>query len=150
LRMFRMGNRVSFIPALNLGQISEFSLVICSLGVGFHHINENVLSIVVYTLAITSVVSTYAIVSNHTIFLKVNPLLKRLGLRDLEDDHPAGHKHPSKAIVFLGFSRYASSLLHELIEKKPEIKHEVAVVDFNPQVKPELDRRGIFNIYGDI
>jgi len=26
----------------------------------------------------------------------------------------------------------------------------IGVVDFNPQVKAELDRRGIYNIYGDI
>jgi Kef-type K+ transport system membrane component KefB/Trk K+ transport system NAD-binding subunit len=150
LRFFRLGNRVSFIPALNLSQISEFSLVICALGVGLGHIGESVLSIVVYTLAITSVLSTYAILGNHAIFQKVNPLLKRIGLRDLDDEHPEDKKQLGKPIVFLGFSRYASSLLHELIERQPGIEKDIAVIDFNPQVKGELDRRGIFSIYGDV
>ena len=150
LRFFRLGNRVSFIPALNLSQISEFSLVICALGVGLGHISESVLSIVVYTLAITSVLSTYAILGNHAIFQKVNPVLKRLGLRDLDDEHPEDKKQLGRPIVFLGFSRYASSLLHELIERQPGIEKDIAVVDFNPQVKGELDRRGIFSIYGDV
>ena len=150
LRFFRLGNRVSFIPALNLSQISEFSLVICALGVGLGHISESVLSIVVYTLAITSVLSTYAILGNHAIFQKVNPLLKRLGLRDLDDEHPEDKKQLGKPIVFLGFSRYASSLLHELIERQPGIEKDIAVIDFNPQVKGELDRRKIFSIYGDV
>jgi Trk K+ transport system NAD-binding subunit len=151
LRAFRLGNRVSFIPALNLSQISEFSLVICSLGVlKYGHISERVLSIVVYTLVITSVLSTYAILNNHAIYLKLNPLLKRLGLRDLEDDGPEDKTQLAKPIVFLGFSRNASSLLHELIERRPGIEKDIAVVDFNPHVKAELDRRGVFNIYGDI
>jgi hypothetical protein len=33
---------------------------------------------------------------------------------------------------------------------EPEIKNDIGVVDFNPEVKRELDRRGIFNLYGDI
>ena len=33
LHRFKAGTRISFIPALNLSQISEFSLVICALGV---------------------------------------------------------------------------------------------------------------------
>jgi Kef-type K+ transport system membrane component KefB len=150
LRMFRLGNRVSFIPALNLAQISEFSVVICALGVQLKHISESVLSIVVYTLAITSVLSTYAILNNHAIFLAVNRFLKRLGVSDLEDDHAEDKTKLAKPIVFLGFSRYASSLLHELLERRPGIEKDIAVVDFNPNVKAELDRRGVFNIYGDI
>jgi len=150
LRRFRLGNRVSFVPALNLGQISEFSLVICSLGVALGHIGERALSIVVYTLAITSVTSTYAILNNHAIFLRINPLLRRLGLRDLQDDSMEDKTQLAKPIVFLGFSRYASSLLHELTARRPGIESDIAVVDFNPHVKTELDRRGVFNIYGDI
>lgn len=151
--LYRMkkGNRASLIPALNLGQISEFSLVICSLGLALGHINERVMSIVVYTLVITSVSSTYAILGSHGIFTVANRFLKRMGIHDLGDDEHADiHAHESKPILLLGFSRYASTLLEELGTQHPELIADVGVVDFNPEVKAELDRRKIFNLYGDI
>jgi voltage-gated potassium channel Kch len=71
--------------------------------------------------------------------------------KDLSDDEMSHPPHAeSRPIFFLGFSRYASSLLHELIDEDPVNAQRIGVVDFNPQVKQELDRRGIYNIYGDI
>jgi Kef-type K+ transport system membrane component KefB len=150
LHMFRSGNRVSFIPALNLAQISEFSLVICALGVSLQHIDERVLSIVVFTLVITSVASTYGILYSHPIFSAINPWLKRLGMRDLGGGAEEAAAAASKPIVFLGFARHASSLLHELLQKDTALAGEICVIDFNPLVKHELDRRGIQCVYGDI
>jgi Kef-type K+ transport system membrane component KefB/voltage-gated potassium channel Kch len=150
LHFFNLGNRVSIIPAINLAQISEFSLVICALGASLGHIDERVLSIVVLTLVMTSVLSTYAIQFNHQIFLALNPVLKKLGFRDLESEEPTEGRAEGKPIFFLGFSRYASSLLQELLIRDPGLAIKVGVVDFNPQVKAELDRREIYNVYGDI
>jgi voltage-gated potassium channel Kch len=150
LLAMRQGIRISFVPAVNLAQISEFSLVICALGVSLRHIDAHVLSVIVYTLVITSVLSTYAIHYNHQIYLAVRPWLTKVGVRDLQDEHGHDSKHQTRRIYFLGFSRYASSLLHELLESKPELTNDIGVLDFNPQVKHELDRRRIHNVYGDI
>lgn len=150
LRMFRLGNRISFLAALNLSQISEFSLVICPLGVSLGHIPERILSIVVYTLVLTSVGSTYAILNSHEIFTFLHPIMNRLGLRDLAGPREEEKAAPGKPIIFLGFSRHASSLLQELEDREQGIAGQIAVVDFNPDVKHELDRRRIYNVYGDI
>jgi Kef-type K+ transport system membrane component KefB len=150
LSMLKLGLRTSFIPALNLGQISEFSLVICALGVSSGHIDERLLSVVVYMLVLTSVGSSYAIMKNHEIFQKVRPLLLKVGLHDLDEQvAPHGHDH-DKEIMLLGFAHDASSLLHELLSHNGELKEQIGVVDFNPDVKHELDRRGIQCSYGDI
>ncbi|HSE50151.1 MAG TPA: cation:proton antiporter [Terriglobales bacterium] len=146
----KLGNRASIIPAINLSQLSEFSLVICALGVSLGHIPESLLSLMVVTLVITSLTSTYGILFNHELFERLNPVLVRLGMRDLSHEDTIKFKVRSKPIVLLGFSLDASSLLHELLLKDPELSDKVAVVDFNPDVKKELDRRGIANVYGDI
>jgi len=146
----KLGNRASILPAINLSQLSEFSLVICTLGVALGHISSDLLGLMVMTLVITSLTSTYFILFNHEIFEKLNPLLVRLGMRDLTSDPTIKFKLHSKPIVLLGFSLDASSLLHELLLKEPELADRIAVVDFNPDVKKELDRRGIANVYGDI
>jgi Kef-type K+ transport system membrane component KefB len=150
LAALRKGNRVAFIPALNLSQISEFSLVIGALGISYGHVDERFLSILVYVFVITSLLSTYGILYNYEVFTRVNPLLKRLGLRDLG---PRAGEEPArehKPVVLLGFAHDASSLLHELLAKDPALAERITVVDFNPEVKKELDRRGIDCIYGDI
>jgi Kef-type K+ transport system membrane component KefB len=151
LHAFKAGTRISFIPALNLSQISEFSLVICALGVTLGHVPQEVMSVLVFTLLITSVLSTYAIEYNHQLYLWLKPALKKIGLKDWEDkEMNDDHEHESKPIVFLGFSRFASSLFQELLDRDPELIEQIGVVDFNPQVKMELDRRGVQSVYGDI
>jgi Kef-type K+ transport system membrane component KefB len=151
LYALRQGNRVSLLPAINLSQISEFSLVICTLGVALGHITQGVLSVVVLVLLITSVTSTYALLYNYSIFERINPLLLRLGLKDLDAEKTVGATVvPSRDLIFLGFHRSASSLLHDLQSLEPTIMHQIGIVDFNPVVKRELDRHGIPAMYGDI
>jgi Kef-type K+ transport system membrane component KefB/Trk K+ transport system NAD-binding subunit len=149
LYLLGSGTRVSVIPAINLSQISEFSLVICTLGVGLGHVDQRLLSIVVLTLVMTAVASTYGILYNYEIYRAINPLLVRLGLKDIAEAR-AAHRAHGRPIVFLGFFRAASSLLHELLARDPALADKIAVVDFNPHVKQELDRRGIAAVYGDV
>jgi len=150
LRALKNGNRASLIPALNLAQISEFSLVIGAIGVTLGHIDQSVLSTMVMVLVITSVTSTYMILFNHQLFDYLNPVLRAIGIKDLGDHVDEENKVVNKPLVFLGFSHDASSLLHEIERKNPEYLELLAVVDFNPEVKHELDHRGITSIYGDI
>lgn len=149
LHFMRKGNRVAFIPALNLSQISEFSLVICTLGIAYGQIGEDVRTVVILTFAITSVLSTYALTYNYQIFRALNPVLTRLGMRDLgaPEEAPAGAQHD---VVLLGLHREGSSLIHELLRRDGGLKARIAVVDFNPEVKERLDEIGIHAVYGDI
>ncbi len=60
-----------------------------------------------------------------------------------------------KAIVFLGFFREASSIIHEFELSSSEngrhaLLDDILVIDFNPLVYSELRRRGIECIYGDV
>ena len=150
LQLFRRGNRASILPAINLAQLSEFSLVICTLGVALGHIGPRVLAVVVFMLVITSVTSTYAILWSNRIVDWLNPLLKRVGMTDLDESSLPMPAELAKPIVFVGFYRVASSLLHELLAWNARLVDDVGVVDFNPQVKEELDRRGVHAVYGDI
>jgi len=151
LHLTRAGSRASVITSLNLGQISEFSLVICTLGLALGHIDERALSIVVIMLIITAVVSTYAIQYNYQLYnWLVHPVIKRTGMTELPHQSLSGHHEMPSEVVFLGFARTTSSLLHDMLQMNPGIAERVGVVDFNPVVKEELDRRGIRSTYGDI
>lgn len=155
LFVLKNGLRVSLVPSINLSQMSEFSLVIASLGLSFNHIDHEVVGVLTFVFAITSVLSTYMIQYNHGLQLKIATLLKKIGLRDIGRQSPSGQEcEGPKEIVFLGFFRETSSIFHEIESMQhPDgtpLKERVLVVDFNPEVHWELNRRDVTCIYGDI
>ncbi len=156
LYKLRLGHHVSIIPAINLAQISEFSIVIATLGLGHKHIDPHVIHVIIFIFAFTSVGSTYLIGSSHEIYLWLSKVLKKIGIRDLDQiQKEEGDTHEEKGIVLLGFFREASSLLHEFeMQEVDGHRHplidNLLVIDFNPQVISELKHRGIACLYGDV
>lgn len=147
--------RTSLIPSINLSQMSEFSLVIASLGLAFHHIDSQIVGILTFVFAITSVLSTYMIQYNHEIQMKIASVFIRMGFTGI-NPQPVAENAPQqpKEIVFLGFFREASSIFHEIESMRDKsdalLSEKVLVVDFNPLVHGELKKRNIQCIYGDI
>jgi hypothetical protein len=153
LHMMRLGYRASLLPAVNLCQVSEFSLVILALGAKANHISHLTQGVVAYAFAFLAINSSYAIVRNHDVLRWFSPLLRKLGFRDLDQTAGAQAEERGKggrSIQILGFSWTASSLLEEIARRSPDLLKEVSVVDFNPHVNEELRLRGIPVIYGDI
>ena len=77
----RLDTRTAGVVAINLAQISEFALVIFSLGVVYKHISPAANSLILYTVLFTAVISTYGILYNHAIATKLSGVLAALGLR---------------------------------------------------------------------
>jgi voltage-gated potassium channel Kch len=157
LYALRLGLRTSIVPAINLAQVSEFSIVIASLGVVMNQIHQDVLTIVIITFAVTSVVSTYMINFSHPIQRMLTKFFKAVGLRDLDAPQAHADKEDKKhqPVIFLGFFRDTSSILYEF-EHEGEVGEarafleKILVIDYNPTVMRELRRRDIQCIYGDI
>ncbi len=153
LYAMRLGHRTSLVPSINLCQVSEFSLVIVSLGAGAGHLSPAVTGVVAYAFVLLAVASSYAIGRNDALVRWLSPGLRRCGLPDL-DAAAAAAPDPgapaARPIQMLGFFWTASSLLEELGQSAPELLREISVLDFNPEVNTELRRRGIPVLYGDI
>ena len=145
------GHRGSLLPAVNLCQMSELSLVILALGRKAGDVSARALSTAAFAFAFLAVGSTYAILQNDRLFRRASPWLRRLGLRDLDEAHrPAAESEQRPRLFLLGFSWTASSLLDEIRRRRPDLLRELRVIDFNPLVHAELRRRGVSVIYGDI
>jgi Kef-type K+ transport system membrane component KefB len=145
----KLGNRISMITTINLAQISEFSLVIASLGLSYGHIGSQTVAFIVFTLVITAVLSTYLIQSSHTVFSWLNKLLPAIGFKEvhLEEDSTEEFE---KTIFILGFFKLASSLIHEIEQAGGALKERIRVIDFNPEVIRKLKAKGFDAQYGDI
>ena len=75
----RLDTRTAGVVAINLAQISEFALVIFSLGMTYKHISPAANSMILYTVLLTAVISTYGILYNHAIATWLAGLLNRAG-----------------------------------------------------------------------
>jgi Kef-type K+ transport system membrane component KefB len=147
--------RTSGVVSVNLAQISEFSLVIVTLGLGEEHVSETLVSLVIFTLVLTSVASTYAIRYNHAIATGVAAALEATGLpRWLRLRHrPAGGAPVTVTphdIFFLGVSREGLAFVKKLEREQPALKKRIVAVDFNPETLAQLEADGVACHYGDI
>lgn len=155
LYLMRQGLRASLLPALNLAQISEFSLVVIQTGVADHHIAFQTANAASFAFVVLAVLSTFVMTRSDEITRWAIGPLKRIGLRDL--DHGNGHGEEgheghgeARRIVILGFFRAASALLAEIERQAPVLLEQITVIDFNPNVYQTLLSRGLHVIYGDI
>ena len=157
LYLMRQGLRASLLPAINLAQISEFSLVVIQTGIVAGHIRGETASALSFAFVLLAVLSTFAMVRSDAITRRVIPVLKRLRLRDL--DQQAGGAGPdtdsaahgtARRILILGFYRAASALLAEIERRNNSLLEQITVIDFNPEVFKKLANCGVHVIYGDI
>jgi Kef-type K+ transport system membrane component KefB len=144
------GRRTSFITSLNLSQISEFSLVIAMLGISYGHIEDKIMSLIIYAMAMTSVLSSYLIKGNHELYLFFDHLMERIGFGAKRGGEKTDAPEEHYPVVLLGYHRGARAFVEKLTEKAPDLIKKVLVIDFNLEVLKELNTRGIKGIFGDI
>jgi hypothetical protein len=151
LYALRQGYRGSFLPAINLCQMSELSLVLLALGKASGDVSDNVIGIAAFSFAFLAVGSTYAMLGSNILLRKVTPWFKKMELHDL--DHTAFFARTDLKpcrICLLGFSWTASSLLAEIERNRPDLIPEIVVIDFNPVVHEKLKKHNVHAVYGDI
>jgi Kef-type K+ transport system membrane component KefB/voltage-gated potassium channel Kch len=154
LYLMRQGLRASLVPAINLAQISEFSLVLMQVGVQSGHAAPSTASAASFAFVVLAVMSTFLMTHSDQLTRLAIPALKRMGLSDL-DHRPADADADSaderrRRILVLGFYRTASSFLTELERRHAALLEQVCVVDFNPDVYHALQMRNVKVYYGDV
>ncbi|HJU21555.1 MAG TPA: cation:proton antiporter [Casimicrobiaceae bacterium] len=157
LRTMKLGHRASLLPSINLAQMSEFSMVIAAIGVGYGHIDTKIASLLIFVFALTSVASTYMIGCSDPLQRLLTRVLAKIGMRDIDAEEPGealAHDDAGKDVVLLGFFAEASGLVHEYemgeTRRSRAMLDRLLVIDFNPEVHAELKRRGIACRYGDV
>ena len=151
--LLRLDTRTAGVVAVNLGQISEFSLVIVSLGLALGHVSPSLATLVLYTLLLTAVISTYAIRGNHALATGVARALAATGLPRWRGQ-PAAAAAPAAAdphdIFLLGVSREGLAFLRHLEREHPAMKRRIVAVDYNPETLEQLQADGVECHYGDV
>jgi Kef-type K+ transport system membrane component KefB len=146
------GAYAGLVSALNLSQISEFSLVILTLGAGYGHVSSQTEDVVLTAMILASLVSTYVITWNDKIarFL-LRPFSRGGG-------QPAAGAAPERAegagatpdIVLLGHFRITQAVLDLVEARATHLKDRITVVDYHPPRGRTVQARGFRWIYGDL
>jgi Kef-type K+ transport system membrane component KefB len=154
LYAMKQGLRASLLPAINLAQISEFSLVLIQVGVQSEQTTPAIASAASFAFVVLAVLSTFTMMRSDGLARSAVAGLKRIGLHDLDyknrDIEVKSEGEGKRRILLLGFYRTASSFLSELERRHAALLDQVCVLDFNPVVFHELMSRHVKVIYGDI
>ncbi len=155
--LLRLDTRTAGVVAINLGQVSEFGLVIVALGVGYRHVSPDLAALVLYALLGTAVISTYAIRFSHPLATGLARGLSVAGVPGWRRRVARGAEAPVDRIApphhdlfFLGVSREGLALLRHLDRERPAMKQRIVAIDFNPETLEQLQAEGITCHYGDI
>lgn len=133
-----------FFTGTALGQMSEFSFIIISMGVTSRIIQDASLITVVTIAGILSIVfSSYLTVYNHSFYNKIPNKLKQFipWLKKKLAEKEIGQEND---ILIFGFGRFGSNLYDHFHKK-----YKILVVDEHPAIINHLNTQGINCLYGD-
>jgi len=145
LRIGGYRERTSFVSAVSLAQLSEFSLIIGMLGLSLAIINTGIFSTIILATIITMGMTTYIINyknSLYRIFKSPTSLLRFLPVRERAEYKILNEK----SVLLVGCHRMGSILMKSLWKKKDK----VLVVDYNPEIINALIEKKVSCIYGEI
>ncbi|HIH47243.1 TPA: cation:proton antiporter, partial [Candidatus Woesearchaeota archaeon] len=146
---FGYTKKVSFLTALSLAQVSEFSIIIATLGLELGHISQNLFTITVLLIIITLILTAYFIKFD---FLLYSFFSRWLNVFDLmnKGEHlqylPQKQQDLDYDVILVGYDRIGYNVLKAL----ERLKHSFIVIDYNPDLIKRLVLRKIPCIYGDI
>ncbi len=133
--------RTSFLTGLTVAQISEFSLIVGTMGLTLGHIENEIFTLIAAVGVVTITVSTYLILYAEKIFAIISPFI---GKDALSEEGVSFLKANSKPIVMFGGNRTGRGVLSCMPQK------EVMVIDFDPFVIENLKKKGISCLFADI
>jgi Kef-type K+ transport system membrane component KefB len=144
------GLRIGLVTALNLSQISEFSLVIVALGLGYAHISPQLQTLVLTSMLLTSVMGTYLILFNNSIAIFLLKWAGKLTPSHMRDRGRIKHDEHAASVVLLGCFREGLAFLEAVELRAPQLKTKMLVVDFNQALAERLTAKGFYWSYGDL
>lgn len=144
---FGYKRKPSFLTAITLAQVSEFSLIIVAQGLILGHIGRNILSFAVILAIVTITLTSYFSKYEDFLFKKLSRTLKVFDRFSDEDGslEYMPHKRRKQHFILIGHDRIGYSISRTL----RKMRKDLLVVDFNPEIIKKLIKEKIACIYGD-
>jgi Kef-type K+ transport system membrane component KefB len=140
-------SRVGFLSGVSISQISEFSLILASLGVGLGHLDGQGIALITSIALITIPMSTYASLHEEGLYRRWRSVLTRFERSagtPLVDEPETGGEPVD--VVVCGLGRLGGAILDPL----RDAGHRVLAVDFDPRAVEAARAGGHRAFYGDV
>ena len=138
--------RTSYLTAVSLSQISEFSLILVSTGFALGHIAKVDVSAITLVGVLTMTTSTYLILRAEKLYKKVQGVLSLFERKHTKEEAYFSQSQMEGHTVLVGCDRSGRSISAFMIKKNIPF----VVVDFNPKVFNHLTAAKIPVVFGDI
>ncbi len=134
--------RTAFKAGLAVAQISEFSLIFLLVGQSNNQISDDVVLTGTLVALITIAASSYMIIYADKLYTRLEPLLSIFERKKLKEKAETQREYQA---VLIGYKRGG----HEFVKVLRNITKRFLVIDYDPDVIEDLDRKHIPYIYGD-
>lgn len=142
LGLLHYTKRTSFMTGINLSQISEFSIILVVLANGAGLVSTQLTTVITLVAIITIAVSTYLMKYDDWLFRKLET---KLHLFERSVVNESKHRAKEYPLVLFGYLNGGDKFL-----KTFRAMHQrFVVIDYDPEVVEELERKHIEFLYGD-
>ncbi len=146
-KAFRFGNRTAVLSSLQLGQVSEFSIIIVASGISLSHIGHEFFSITALLTMATFALTAYVIKFDNAIYGAISPFVQVFEkLSSKEKRLSSIAAKPKGHIIVFGVYKMGAKVIQLLRQKKEKI----VVVDYNPEKIRGLIREGVSCVCSDM
>lgn len=140
---FGYRKKVGFNAGLTVAQISEFSLILISLGVSVGHLPIEIISFVTFIGLFTIAGSSYMVINSEKIYPHFAKYLSFFEKKQIKE--PIFEKEIPDYIL-IGENRIGFSIMNHL----RKTGKNYLIVDFNPSRVKKLHSKGIKTLFGDV
>lgn len=140
--------RTSWLTALSLGQLSEFSVILAFTAANLNLIDQATVSALIIATALSLGLSSYLMSGATRLFTWLKPILLPLERKGHFTDRHLSLEHVDKMadhVIIFGYHRMGFQILRTL----KQMKQDVLIVDFNPDTIDQLRRQNIPSVFGD-
>lgn len=144
LNLLGYKTRQGFQVGVALAQISEFSLILATLGLTTGQLDAQTVSLITLVALITIPGSSYLISFSEPLYSRLERLLKRL-----EINHSRNNTNlldTQHELVLFGFDRVG----HDFVEAFRKLDKDYLIVDYNPDMINHLETADLPFRYGDV
>ncbi len=135
--------KTSFKTSLAVAQISEFSLVLLLLAEKSGQVDAEVLSLMTVVGLITIAVSSYIILYDEKIYLKVEKYLSIFERKKTKNEHK---RRRDNEVLLFGYKKGGL----EFIKVFKKLGKRFSVIDYDPEVIESLEKNNVHYLYGDM
>ena len=135
--------KTSFKTGLAGAQISEFSLILLLLANKNGRVSQEVLSLVTVAGLMTIAISTYLIIYSDKLYSKFERFLNIFERKEIKEEREHRHNYE---LVLIGYQKGGI----EFLKLFRSLKKRYVVVDYDPSIIENLERKEAEYLYGDV